>query len=116
MSEDDFELESKREAKEYAERQSVDHKREQIKEENRRRKERGEGTVRLPRRIKEKKKIAGYYSDEVDDDEEEGSKKRKRGEEDEVELTYEGREYWSDLADLRAYPQFQPVIRPCGYT
>ena len=115
MSEDDFELESKREAKEYAERQSVDHKREQIKEENKRRKERGEGAVRLPRRIKEKKKIAGYYSDEVDGEEEEGSKKRKRREEYEVELTYEGREYWSGLTDLRAYPQLQPVIRSRGY-
>jgi hypothetical protein len=102
VSEDDFEQDVKRDAKEYAERLKVDHKRLEIKDENKRRKQDGLNPLPLPRRVKEKKaRIVGY--DTVSEEEpelsdldiEDGRRRKRRRVDDEEghDLQYEGREY-----------------------
>lgn len=98
MSEDDFEIEAKGEAREYTERLSAEHRRQKIKEENVKRKEQGLDALTVPRKMKEKKrKVTGSDTEEVSEREEDdgrrrrGTGKRKRDDEG-PELQYEGRE------------------------
>jgi hypothetical protein len=113
VSEDDFEADTKREAKEYAHKQAQEHERASILAENKRRKEQGLRALPVPRRPKErKKKILGYDSDtseeKLDETEEDkdvpdtSSRKRKRRDDDEqtgkeLELQYEGRKLLNPL-------------------
>lgn len=101
MSEDEFELDSKREAREYADLAHQATERIRIKQENKDRKAQGLAPLRVPRRVKEKKKkVTGYHTDEAAEEsgsEEEvngaGRKRKREVEEDEPELEYEGRTF-----------------------
>ncbi|KAK8858783.1 hypothetical protein IAR55_003013 [Kwoniella newhampshirensis] len=105
LSDDDFDLEVKAAAKEYAEVQRQIARREQVREENKRRKQRGEAVLPLPRLPAQRKGISGSaigggrgstpgVSDEDEEEEDKWSNgrrtpKRQRLVNDE-ELTYEG--------------------------